>query len=75
LCRVVTYRFNNWGEDKLFLEKYYNKVLSEKRANAVARYLEQKGLRIESIEIEGKGEIKDGRDRRWNRRVEVLTKF
>ncbi len=51
----------------------YNLELSERRANAVAMYLQGKGISIDKIVIEGQGEVKDERPRWINRRVNVDT--
>ena len=55
----------------------YNRVLSERRANAVARHLADNGIPAKLIVVEGKGESRpiasndteEGRAR--NRRVEI----
>ncbi len=51
----------------------YNLVLSEKRAKAIGVYLKEKGIRVDKIYIEGKGESGDSRSRRENRKVEVVV--
>ncbi|MEL6865963.1 MAG: OmpA family protein [Bacteroidota bacterium] len=51
----------------------YNLLLSEQRANAVATYLKNKGIHIEKLTIEGKGEVNDQRPRWINRRVNIHT--
>ena len=51
----------------------YNLELSERRANAVAVYLQHQGISIDKLIIEGQGEIKDTQPRWVNRRVNVRT--
>lgn len=58
----------------------YNQQLSEKRANAVARFLNQNGVERQRLYMDGRGELQPvasnrsaaGRDR--NRRVEIYLK-
>lgn len=52
----------------------YNKILSEKRANAVAGYLEKSGINIDKVSQEGRGAIsgESEQERKKSRRVEVL---
>jgi outer membrane protein OmpA-like peptidoglycan-associated protein len=53
----------------------YNLILSEKRAKAVGVFLKNKGIRVDKIYIEGKGEQKAGGKPKWkNRRVEVVVR-
>ncbi|WP_187305569.1 OmpA family protein [Neolewinella marina] len=49
----------------------YNLKLSERRAGAVARYLQEQGIPAELIRVSGRGEIPGGRDRRANRKVDL----
>lgn len=49
----------------------YNLLLSEKRANAAALYLKEKGIIVNKITIQGRGEVKDNNPRALNRRVDV----
>jgi outer membrane protein OmpA-like peptidoglycan-associated protein len=51
----------------------YNLVLSEKRAKAIGVLLKNKGIRVDKIYIEGKGENNDGRPKWQNRRVDVVV--
>lgn len=55
---------------------YYNNNLSLKRANAVKKYLIDKGIEADRISTEGKGKREplydnNSRFKKWNRRVEV----
>ncbi|RMG83491.1 MAG: tetratricopeptide repeat protein [Bacteroidetes bacterium] len=53
----------------------YNLILSERRAKAVGEFLKSKGIRVDKIYIEGKGEQKSGGKPKWqNRRVEVVVR-
>ena len=53
----------------------YNLILSEKRAKAVGVFLKDRGIRVDKIYIEGKGEQKTGGKPKWrNRRVEVVVR-
>ncbi|MDF1864476.1 MAG: OmpA family protein [Saprospiraceae bacterium] len=53
----------------------YNLILSEKRAKAVGVFLKDKGIRVDKIYIEGKGEQKSSGKPKWkNRRVEVVVR-
>ena len=49
----------------------YNLLLSERRANAAALYLKGKGIKIDKITIQGRGEVKNSNPRALNRRVDV----
>lgn len=49
----------------------YNLRLSEERAKQIALVIMNKGLEVDHIYMEGKGEIKDDRPKELNRRVEV----
>lgn len=53
----------------------YNMVLSEKRAKAIGVMLKNKGIRVDKIYIEGKGENNDGRPKWQNRKVDVVVKL
>ncbi len=50
----------------------YNLLLSERRANAAALYLQQQDIKVNKITIEGKGEINDENPRALNRRVDIM---
>ncbi|EPS8830568.1 OmpA family protein [Vibrio parahaemolyticus] len=58
----------------------FNQTLSEQRANAVARYLNSKGIEFKRMDIEGQGELEpvssnDNKEGRMNnRRVELFIK-
>ncbi len=58
----------------------YNQILSERRANAVADYLESKGVARSSMSVSGMGESSPVADngtkegRKHNRRVEIQSK-
>ena len=49
----------------------YNLILSERRAKSVAIYLKEKGLRIDQVYLEGRGEIGGEQTKDFNRRVEL----
>jgi outer membrane protein OmpA-like peptidoglycan-associated protein len=51
----------------------YNLLLSEQRAKAIGVYLKEKGVRVDKIYIEGKGETDGGKPKWQNRRVEVVV--
>ncbi|MEZ4960773.1 MAG: OmpA family protein [Saprospiraceae bacterium] len=51
----------------------YNLVLSEKRARAVGVHLKEKGVRVDKILIEGRGEQDGGKPKWENRKVEVIV--
>jgi tetratricopeptide (TPR) repeat protein/flagellar motor protein MotB len=51
----------------------YNLVLSEKRAKAVGVHLKQKGVKVDKIYIEGRGEQDGGKPKWENRKVEVVV--
>ncbi len=51
----------------------YNLVLSEKRAKAVGVHLKEKGVRVDKIYIEGRGERDGGKPKWENRKVEVVV--
>jgi tetratricopeptide (TPR) repeat protein/flagellar motor protein MotB len=53
----------------------YNLVLSEKRAKAVGVYLKEKGIRVDRIYIEGKGETYNNKEKWENRKVEVVVRL
>lgn len=53
-------------------EEAYNMMLSEKRAKSVALYITNNGISVDDMYIEGRGEVKDGREPRENRRVDVV---
>ncbi|MBI1225492.1 MAG: OmpA family protein [Bacteroidetes bacterium] len=53
----------------------YNLVLSEKRAKAIGVLLKNKGIKVDKIYIEGKGESNDGRPQWQNRKVDVIVKL
>mgnify|MGYP000919129304 CR=1 FL=1 len=75
------------GEENLSIVGYtdssgpddYNMMLSEKRANAVADYLESKGVSRSMMTVSGKGESMPVADngtregRKQNRRVEIMS--
>ena len=52
----------------------YNLLLSERRAKAVAVYLKDRGIRIDKVYLEGRGEIGGERDKDYNRRVELKVR-
>lgn len=49
----------------------YNLKLSEERAKQIALHLRDKGLLVDQIYIEGRGEVKDDRPKRENRKVDI----
>lgn len=57
----------------------YNQMLSEKRANAIATYLEEQGIDASRITAEGKGELEPvasndtAEGRKQNRRVDITV--
>ncbi|MBI5914186.1 MAG: PD40 domain-containing protein [Bacteroidetes bacterium] len=51
----------------------YNLRLSEKRAKAVGVLLKNKGIRVDKIYIEGKGESANGHPKWQNRKVDVVV--
>ncbi len=54
----------------------YNMRLSEARARNVARYLEQKGIAVKKVQVEGRGATRSeetGRPAWQNRKVEVIV--
>lgn len=51
----------------------YNLLLSEKRAKSVGVFLKNKGIRVDKIFIEGKGESNNERPKWQNRRVEIVV--
>lgn len=53
----------------------YNLSLSEKRAKAVGTLLKNKGIKVDKIYVEGKGEANDGRPKWQNRKVDVVVKL
>jgi outer membrane protein OmpA-like peptidoglycan-associated protein/Tol biopolymer transport system component len=53
----------------------YNLSLSEKRAKAVGTLLKSKGIKVDKIYVEGKGEANDGRPKWQNRKVDVVVKL
>ena len=53
-------------------EEVYNMMLSEKRAKSVALYITNAGISVDDMYIEGRGEVRDGREPRENRRVDVV---
>ncbi len=53
----------------------YNLALSEKRAKAIGVVLKNKGIRVDKVYIEGRGESKDGRPNWQNRKVDVVVKL
>jgi len=66
-----------WGHTDRAGTEEYNQGLSERRANAVADYLERKGVSRDRMQVEGFGETKplvptaDGVREPQNRRVEI----
>lgn len=52
---------------------FYNLALSEKRAKSVGVHLKSKGVRVDKIYIEGKGETQNNRPKWQNRKVEVVV--
>lgn len=53
-------------------EEAYNMMLSEKRAKSVALYITNNGISVDDMYIEGRGEVRDGREPKENRRVDVV---
>ena len=51
----------------------YNMILSEKRAKGVGVYLKEKGVRVDKIFIEGRGEVNSNKRKRENRKVELVV--
>ncbi|MFT4973162.1 MAG: flagellar motor protein MotB [Saprospiraceae bacterium] len=51
----------------------YNMILSEKRAKSVGVYLKEKGIRVDKIFIEGRGELNSTRSKKENRKVELVV--
>lgn len=51
----------------------YNMKLSEKRAKAIGVLLKNKGIKVDKIYIEGKGETQSGRPHWQNRKVDVVV--
>ncbi len=51
----------------------YNLVLSEKRAKAIGVLLKNKGIRVDKIYVEGKGEATGNRPKWQNRKVDVVV--
>jgi Tol biopolymer transport system component len=51
----------------------YNIALSEKRAKSVGVHLKNKGVRVDKIYIEGRGEANNSRPKWQNRKVEVVV--
>ncbi len=51
----------------------YNFLLSEKRAKEVGVFLKEKGIQVNKVYIEGKGERNNGQPDWKNRRVEVVV--
>lgn len=51
----------------------YNLVLSEKRAKAIGVLLKNKGIRVDKIYIEGKGEARGNRPNWQNRKVDIVV--
>lgn len=51
----------------------YNLVLSEKRAKAIGVLLKNKGIKVDKIHIEGKGESTGDRPKWQNRKVDVVV--
>lgn len=54
-------------------EDAYNMILSEKRAKSVGVYLKEKGIRVDKIFIEGRGEINSNKSKKENRKVELVV--
>ena len=52
---------------------FYNLALSEKRAKSVGVHLKNKGVRVDKIYIEGRGEASNNRPKWQNRKVEVVV--
>ena len=53
-------------------DEAYNLLLSEKRAKNVALFLTNKGIQVDKLYIEGKGEVKNDKPLKENRRVDVV---
>lgn len=51
----------------------YNMKLSEERSKAVAIFMKDRGVIVDKIYMEGRGEINDGKPREENRKVEVVV--
>ena len=51
----------------------YNYILSEKRAKEVGIFLKEKGIQVDKVYIEGKGETINDQPNWKNRRVEVVV--
>ncbi|MBK7872162.1 MAG: OmpA family protein [Saprospiraceae bacterium] len=49
----------------------YNLKLSEERAKQIALHLMDKGIIVDQIYIEGRGEIRDDKPKNLNRKVEI----
>ena len=50
----------------------YNMMLSEKRAKEVGVFLKEKGIRVDKIFIEGRGETRNNKPKKENRKVELV---
>ncbi|RMF28335.1 MAG: hypothetical protein D6765_06135 [Bacteroidetes bacterium] len=55
-------------------EDSYNLVLSERRAKNVGVFLKERGVRVDKIYIEGKGESPTNRPRWQNRKVDIIIR-
>jgi outer membrane protein OmpA-like peptidoglycan-associated protein len=53
----------------------YNMELSEKRAKAVGVFLKEKGITVNKIYIQGRGELDGGRPKWQNRKVELVVYY
>ena len=53
----------------------YNLALSEKRAKAIGVLLKNKGIKVDKIYVEGRGERNGGRQQWENRKVDVVVKL
>jgi outer membrane protein OmpA-like peptidoglycan-associated protein/ribosomal protein L24E len=53
----------------------YNLVLSEKRAKAIGVLLKGKGIKVDKVYIEGRGEAASNRPNWQNRKVDVVVKL
>lgn len=54
---------------------FYNLVLSEKRAKAIGVLLKGKGIKVDKVYIEGRGEAASNRPNWQNRKVDVVVKL
>mgnify|MGYP003688495967 CR=1 FL=1 len=75
--KVPTIKLNIIGHTDSDAETDYNQILSENRAKAVAKYLTDRGIDSNRLNISGMGEVMPiypndtPESKRWNRRVEL----